>query len=252
MSGPHGWIGHRTAWVVALFVPAAAAALMIPWRRSTQSSNLALVMVVVVAVAVVPGYRLAGMVAGLSAGVWFDFFLTRPYEHLSIQRSADIQTTVLLAAVAVTIGEIAARRRAARHDSHVAKGEVVSIYVVAQMLSAGARSTEVISVVTEQLEELLYLESCRFEPHPAPPHNVRLNRAGEIEYGRHDWPLQREGLAQHDVNLSVETNGRDVGHFVLRGPTINEPLPHDRLLVAVALADLVGASLLAEKSIFLG
>ena len=71
-------------------------------------------MVVIVALVVLPGHRVAALIAGLSAGVWFDFFLTKPYERFSIQRGADVQTTVLLALVAVLVGEIAVRRRQAR------------------------------------------------------------------------------------------------------------------------------------------
>ena len=36
----------------------------------------------------------AGVVAALSGGVWFDFFLTQPYERFSITRRTDIETTV--------------------------------------------------------------------------------------------------------------------------------------------------------------
>jgi K+-sensing histidine kinase KdpD len=42
-------------------------------------------MLVVVAVAA-NGYALAGVLAAISAAVWFDFFLTRPYEHFTISR----------------------------------------------------------------------------------------------------------------------------------------------------------------------
>ena len=59
-------------------------------------------MLVVVAVAM-NGCRLAA----LSAAVWFDFFLTRPYEHFSITRRADIETTVLLLVIGVAVTELA-------------------------------------------------------------------------------------------------------------------------------------------------
>ena len=74
-------------------------------------------MVVVVAVVVLPGRRFAALLAGIAAGVWFDFFLTKPYEHFTIQRSSDVQTTVLLLVVGVLVGEIAVRRRQARSEA---------------------------------------------------------------------------------------------------------------------------------------
>ena len=42
------------------------------------------------------GHRVAGILAAVSATVWFDFFLAKPYEHFSISGRTDIETTVLL------------------------------------------------------------------------------------------------------------------------------------------------------------
>ena len=53
------------------------------------------------------GYRLAGIVAAVSTAVWFDFFLTRPYERFTITRRTDIETTVLLLVIGVAVTEIA-------------------------------------------------------------------------------------------------------------------------------------------------
>ena len=43
------------------------------------------------------GNRRAGWIASVSSCVWFDFFLTRPYERFSISAAHDIETTVALA-----------------------------------------------------------------------------------------------------------------------------------------------------------
>ncbi len=39
--------------------------------------------------------------------MWFDFFLTQPYQRFTITRRTDIETTVLLLAVGVAVTEIA-------------------------------------------------------------------------------------------------------------------------------------------------
>lgn len=57
-------------------------------------------MLVVVAVAAT-GYRLAGIVAAVSAAAWFDFFLTRPYERFTITRTTDLETTILILIIGV-------------------------------------------------------------------------------------------------------------------------------------------------------
>ncbi len=59
---------------LALLGPLAAAALMVPLRGHVPNTDLALAMVVAVALVVLPGWRMAALVAGVSAGVWFDFW----------------------------------------------------------------------------------------------------------------------------------------------------------------------------------
>jgi hypothetical protein len=235
--------GRWLAWLAALFAPVGAAALMVPVRVHTQPSNLALIMVVVVALSVVPGHRLAAVATGLSAGVWFDFLLTRPYEHLSIQRGSDIQTTVLLVAVGIVVGEIAARRRKARAQGRLARDEVIGLYVVAQMLSAGARPGAVLDAVGEQLQGLLSLTSWRYRPYLPADGDPVINRGGELEYGATAWSAVRDGLPVCDVMLPVGRAGDTVGCYILRGPEFGVPISPDRLLVAVALSDLAGAAM---------
>jgi Domain of unknown function (DUF4118) len=243
---PREPLNRRTAWLAAVLAPIVAAALMVTLRAHTQPSNLALVMVVVVAGSVVPGYRGAALVAGLSAGLSFDFFLTQPYEQLSIRRSSDIQTTVLLTLAAVVVGEIAARRRKAHIQGRVARDEVMGLYVVAQMLSAGASPAAVIDAVGDQLQVLLFLTTCRFDWSLPADYDPLINRGGELEYGELGWSAGVDGLPNRDVSLPVESAGETIGRYRLRGPNVGVPLTPDRLLVAVALADLAGSALGAK------
>ena len=228
---------------LALAGPLAAAAAMVPLRDHLPNTDLALVMVVAVALVVLPGSRTAALVAGVSAGVWFDFFLTRPYEKFTIQGSTDIQTTVLLAVTAVLIGEIALRRRLARTDHKTAHDEMVSLYVTAEMLANGSAADQVVKLVAEQLTELLFLVDCRFEPTASHLDLPMLDRAGELDYPGLSWSARTQGLPNRQVLLPVESQGRWLGAYVLRGPTLAVPLSHDRRLAAIALSDLAGAAL---------
>jgi hypothetical protein len=240
-------IRHYPVWL-ALLTPLAVAAVMLPLRSHVPNTSLALAMVVVVALVVLPGHRLAALIAGLSAGVWFDFFFTRPYESFSIQRSADVQTTVLLALVGVVIGEIAARRRQARGDMTTARGEVLSLYVIAEMLASGSKAEQVVTLVGEQLRELLFLVDCRFESDGQERNGPVLDRSGELLYGRLEWDLDREGFPNRDVVLAVEAGRSRFGSYILRGPALGVPISQDRRLAAVALSDLAGAALSQESS----
>lgn len=239
------WTDLRARYplVLAVIGPLAVAALMIPLRNHVQNTDLALVVVVAVALVVLPGRRVAAVVAGLSAGAWFDFFLTRPYERFSIQRSSDVQTTVLLAVVGILVGEIAARRRLARRDGIAARDEVIGLYVIAEMLAAGRKADDIVASVAEQLHDVLFLVECRFDPTGLESNSPVLDRAGELHYGQLDWTLETEGLPNRDVILPVESQGRRFGCYVLRGPALGVPLAQDRRLAAVALSDLAGSAL---------
>ena len=162
----------------------------------------------------------------MSAGVWFDFFLTKPYERFSIQRAgADVQTTVLLALVAILVGEIALRRRKARAATSTARGEVLSLYVVAEMLAAGSKAAQVVPLVAEELRDLLFLIECRFDPDVHESRGPVLDRSGEPPLRKPQWDLDREGLPNRDVILPVEAGHHHLGSYLLRGPPWESPSP---------------------------
>src|SRR5262245_65821231 len=79
----------RLAVVAALAAPLALTAILVPFRHDFPNTDAALALVLVVVAVAANGYRLAGYLAALSAAVWFDFFLTRPYEEFAITRRED-------------------------------------------------------------------------------------------------------------------------------------------------------------------
>ena len=108
---------HRSALIAAAAAgPFLCCALLAAVRESFAASTGALVLVLVVVAAAATGDRLAGLVAALSAGVWFEFFLTQPYGRFTITDRNDIELTILLVLVGVAVTEIAlwGRRQEAR------------------------------------------------------------------------------------------------------------------------------------------
>lgn len=139
----------RAAVPAALIAPAAVAAALVPFRDVIANIDAALVLVLVVVAVATAGNRAAGALAALSAGVWFDFFLTRPYERLTINDRADVETTVLLLAVGVAVTELAiwGRRQqalAARQGGHLSR-----IQDAAESVAARTSSGSVIEQVRE-------------------------------------------------------------------------------------------------------
>lgn len=90
----------RVAVIMALVLPLAVSVALVPFRTTIPNTDAALVLVAVVVAVGANGNRLAGILAAASAALWFDFFLTSPYERLAITHRTDIETTVLLQSVA--------------------------------------------------------------------------------------------------------------------------------------------------------
>jgi len=88
---------HRSlVLLVAATVPLLACWVLGLFRETIANTNAALGLVLIIVGAAATGMRVAGLVAALSSAVWFDFFLTAPYNQLSIADRADIETNCLL------------------------------------------------------------------------------------------------------------------------------------------------------------
>jgi K+-sensing histidine kinase KdpD len=70
----------RIALVGAVLAPLTLAVVLVPFRKTFASTAAALLLVAVVEAVAVVGNRLLGLTASISAALWFDFFLTTPYE----------------------------------------------------------------------------------------------------------------------------------------------------------------------------
>jgi hypothetical protein len=231
------------AYLAALGAPPAAAAAMVPLRAHAADTALALVMVAVVVLVVTPGRRLAAVVAGVSAGVWFDFFLTQPYESFTISHSADIQTSVLLLVVAAGVGHIAARERHQRAERAISQEAISHVQAVTGLLAGGAGTEEVSQRVCEALVELLHLESCRFDASRVPVTIPYIERPGFVSYAAYRWDATTSGLPVSPVTLPVRDHDLVVGRFVLQGPVPEIPVEEPSLVAAIALADLTALAI---------
>jgi hypothetical protein len=94
-----------------------------------------------------------------------------------------------------------------------------------------------------ELGRLLTLRSCTFST-GAPEVTARVLPDGEVRIGDVTWSTEDLGLPHRGVDLPVRGNGAVLGHFVLV-PVPGVPVTPEALLVAVAIADQVGAALAA-------
>jgi len=233
--------------VAALAAPPALALILVPFRASFPNTDAALAMLLVVVAVAAYGYRPAGYLAALSAAVWFDFFLTRPYERFTITRRADIETTVLLLVIGAAVTELAVWG----HRQHAAAtrraGYLDGINAAVQAVAAGGSASKLIDQVSGRLTELLSLRSCTFQYGKAGlGRPARLLHDGRVVTDQRTWDVVSEGLPYDtDIELLVESGGVFQGRFLMRANPGAHPTLEQRL-VAIAFAEQVGAALATD------
>jgi len=240
----------RLAVLAGLAAPLALAVVLVPFRASFPNTDAALAMLLVVVAVAANGDRLAGVLAAASTAVWFDFFLTRPYERFTITRRTDIETTVLLLVIGVAVTEVAVWGR--RHYVIASRraGYLDGISNAARAVAAGSSGPALIDQVSSQLAHLLSLRSCVFQYGVAGlGRTARLHRDGSVTFGELRWAADGEGLpAGTDVELLVEGGGIFQGRFLMTPAPGARPALERRLL-AVAFADQVGAALASSRPV---
>lgn len=234
----------RVALVAAVFGPLVACAVLALFRDHLPNTDAALVLVLVVVAVAANGDRVAGYLTAVSAAVWFDFFLTPPYQRFTIDRRADVRTTVLLLVVGIAVTELAVwgRRQAALASGQAAY--LAGIRAATEVVSTGGSGTKLVQDVAQELVRILGLTQCRFEYGAAGVGQpARLRHDGELEWHREVWDVQRRGLpVDVDIELLVESGGRLQGRYLMRAEPDRRPGLTQRL-VAVTLANQVGAGL---------
>jgi len=238
---------HRSFVIAGAAVgPLLCCAVLAGLRGDVTTTTSALVLVIVVVAAAATGDRLAGIVSALSAGVWFDVFLTEPYGQLTIDDPNDIEVTVLLVLVGVAVTEIAlwGRRQQARASRRA--GYLDGVLGTSRIIAVRTTSPqELISHVAHQVVEVLDVDDCRFVPGRGPgPQDVSLDHDGHVTRRGHQLNVQRDGLPTDEgVGLVVRQGEALHGQFVLTAASRVVRPSVEQLRVAVLLADQVGAAL---------
>lgn len=237
----------RVAVLAAIILPLGVAALLVPLRTSFNHTDAALLLVAVVVAVAANGNRLAGYLAAVSSAVSFDFFLTPPYEHFTMDRPADIQTTVLLLIIGAAVTELAAWGRRGNAAASERAGYLNGIYATAQATVTATDASAVTAQVSQQLTRLLSLKTCRFQVGVAGlGASARLHHDGRVTVDGNDWPTDSRGLPDAPMELLVQAGGYLQGRFLMQPQQGARP-PLENRLVATALAEQVGVAL-ADQS----
>ena len=231
--------GYRGAQrAVGVFLPflVAAGLAALGDRITTATSVLVLVLVVVGVGAA--GDRVASVLAAVSSGLWFDFFLTEPTGQFAINDPDDVEVVVLLVAVGVAVTEIALwglrqQARAARRA-----GFLDGVLESADLAAGGdVAPDQAHARVADRIAEVLEVDRCRFEPGPVPPTAAAaaLHRDGSVHRDGVAVDVTREGMPT-DVETYLAAPAGD-GHFRITASTRVARPTREQRRVAVLLAD---------------
>ncbi len=234
--------------VIAVLAPLAVCGLLVPVRDAVATTNAALVLVLVVVAVAAAGRRVAGVVAALSSAFWFDLLLTAPYGQLAIVNPTDVETAVLLTVAGLAVTEIALWGRRQQSRSSRREGYLAGVVAAARIVASGEASLPaLIERVGRQIADVLDLDACRFDPDPAGD-GARIDRDGSITWHGRPVDVGREGLPTMDeIDLPVEHGGTGYGRYVLTSATEIRRPDLEQRLVAVTLAEQVGAALSARS-----
>jgi len=246
----HAVKSHRTwlALLGALVAPLTLAAVLVPFRASFTNAAAALLLIGIVAAVAVAGNRFTGVIASLSSALWFDFFLTRPYERLVISHRDDIETMACIVVVGLIVTELAARSRHHFRVAHEESHYVEMIHSLADLAAGSEPIDNVVARAVASLRDLLQLRDCRFEPEMAEPPLARIGPDGEVLHVGLLWPVDDIGIPGPEAEILAQWRGRTMGRFVLT-PTPGLPVSLERRVVALSLAELVGAALYDHRPV---
>jgi K+-sensing histidine kinase KdpD len=242
---------HRSVVLTgAVLVPPVLCAVLSGFRDTVSSAPAALLLVLVVVAAAATGDRTAGLLAALSGGVWFDFFLTQPYYRFTISKADDVWVTVLLVVIGAAVTELAlwGNRQEARAGRRA--GYLDGALRVAEVVAARDESPEaLVDLVRRQITDVLGISACRFVAGPV--HDARLatlHHDGTVTRGGQPVKVEQQGLPSNEETALLVTRGPEIlGHFVLTAAgDIAYPSVEQRR-VAVLLADQV-ASVLGSRA----
>jgi K+-sensing histidine kinase KdpD len=214
------------------------------FRHGVANTNAALGLVLLIVAAASTGIRAAGMAAALSSAVWFDFFLTEPYDQFAVTKRADVETAVLLLLVGLAVSEIALWGRRQQAQASREQGYLDGVVSTAATVGAGRTSTPaLIDHVSRQLVDVLQIDACRFD-HGGRPVLAELHDDASVSYDGHPLDVSGSGLpTDTEIALMIRSGGMVRGRFLLVSTSRVVRPTREQRRVAVALANQLGAAL---------
>jgi K+-sensing histidine kinase KdpD len=228
--------------IAAVVMPPLVCAILSTVRDDVTAATSVLVLVVLVVAAAATGDRTASLLTALSAGAWFDFFLTEPFLRFTIADADDIETTVLLVVISVAVTEIALWGYRQQQRGSRRSGYLEGVLGAARAVAEGSMPTAtVIEVVARQITDVLGADECRYVVGPVrDARNAVLDQDGVLTRDGRMVDVDRDGLpADEYIAVPVRRGSEVAGHFLVTAATHLVYPTREQLQIAVLLADQV-------------
>jgi K+-sensing histidine kinase KdpD len=228
-----------------VILPLVTCALLATLRETITAATAVLILVLWVVAAAASGDRLAGLLAAVSGGAWFDFFLTEPYYRFTIADSDDIEATLLLVLIGACVTEIALWGHRQQGRAAQRAGYLEGVVGTAKVASSGdTPASALIEIVARQIKDVLGADTCVYVAGPI--HDARiavLDHDGMLTRGDHSVDVDRVGLPTDEhIALVLRRESRVVGHFLVTATTRVAFPTREQRRVAVLLADQVAGT----------
>lgn len=226
--------------VAAVVAPLLTCAILSTVRDTVTAATSVLALVVWVVAAAATGDRLAGILAAVSAGAWFDFFLTEPYLRFTIADSDDIEATVLLVLISFAVTEVALWGHRQQAQAARRSGYLDGVVDAARAVADGdAPMATLVNVVGGHIVDVLGAVSCRYIEGPVYDARVTtLDHDGVLTRAGRPVDVERDGLPTDEyVAVPVRRGHQVLGHFLVTATSRAIYPTREQRRVAVLLAD---------------
>ena len=236
------WRSTSVVRAVGVLAPLVVCLLLAGLRSSVPAASAVLLLVLLVVAVAATGDRLGGVVAAVSSGVWFDFFLTEPYNRLAIDDPDDIQAAVLLVLIGLAVTELALWGRRQQEQAARRSGYLDGVMSAAASVAQGQSGPEqVVDVVAAHIADVLGADMCRYVAgRVRDPRVALLDHDGVLTQDGHQRDVDRTGLPVDEyVAIEVRRGSRVIGHFEIVAATRSVRPSREQCRVAVLVADQV-------------
>jgi len=154
----------RGGYVKAALACLAATLLTLPLQGTLDAANIVMIFLLVVALVAARLGSGPAILAAFACVALFDFFFVPPHFSMAVADAQYLITFAVMLAVALVIGQLAARLREKAMLAARREDEMRALYDMARELSGAVAATQVADIVRDFLSRRLQLEAVLYVP----------------------------------------------------------------------------------------